>query len=124
HPPHQHREEEILIVLAGEVEVILPEVSHEEAAQRRRLKAGQFVYYPAMFMHTIEGISMSPANYLMIKWYNEGNPSMDQIPYGLYDISDNETEKHSRIRYRMLFEGSTGCLEKLHCHSTVIPPGA
>lgn len=124
HPPHQHREEEILVVLEGAVDVILPEFGDQESPYRKRLTTGQFVYYPAFFTHTIEGISTQPANYLMIKWYNEVNPTRDQIPYGLYDIFEKEEGVPVNIRYRKIFEGPTGCLERLHCHSTVIPAGA
>ena len=41
HPPHKHDQEEILILLAGEAELLLPE---NEGIERVPIKAGNFVY--------------------------------------------------------------------------------
>jgi mannose-6-phosphate isomerase-like protein (cupin superfamily) len=60
HPPHRHIEEEILLVLDGEVDVILPDTADANGNDRHRLKRGQFVYYPSNFAHTLEAASEPP----------------------------------------------------------------
>src|SRR6185437_7651946 len=71
HPPHTHKEEELLLVLAGEVDLILPEMQTLNGDHRKRLGSHEFVYYPAHFPHTLETVSANPANYLMFKWYTD-----------------------------------------------------
>jgi mannose-6-phosphate isomerase-like protein (cupin superfamily) len=78
HPPHQHREEEILILLKGDAEVTLPDLAAKGLATAIRLKPGEFVYYPAWFYHTITARGESPANYLMFKWYNKNGGMAEQ----------------------------------------------
>lgn len=83
HPPHIHQEEEILMVLGGEVDIIVPEAATgttsgapvaaaggpvADADGRIHLRSGQFVYYPAGFAHTLETTSEEPATYLMFRW--------------------------------------------------------
>src|SRR3990172_10506397 len=46
HPPHRHDEEEILLLLAGEVDLILPDMQPPNGEPRKRLRRGEFVYYP------------------------------------------------------------------------------
>ena len=47
HPPHQHPEEEILIVLDGEVELVLEDATTAGVTRPDRAIAGTFAYYPA-----------------------------------------------------------------------------
>src|SRR3990167_3459677 len=49
HPPHKHREEEILMLLSGEADVIIQKEGPGNECRPKRLKLGQFVYYPAYF---------------------------------------------------------------------------
>jgi quercetin dioxygenase-like cupin family protein len=123
HPPHTHPEEELLLVLLGEVEVILPQAAGE---RRRRLGPGQFVYYPAEFPHTLQAVSAQPAEYLMFKWC--AAPTAAAVPlchaaYGaLKDAEDAAVQQG--FRPRLLFEGPTAWLRKLHCHVSTLSPGA
>lgn len=124
HPPHNHKEEEILLVLQGEADVILPELGENEA-QRRRLKPGDFVYYPPHFQHTLEGVGNEAVNYLMLKWYNPMPSPMDQLGFGQYHgIHEINKDLGKSINFGLLFEGATTSLKKLHCHSSVLQPGA
>jgi quercetin dioxygenase-like cupin family protein len=108
HPPHTHVEEELLLLLSGEVELDLAENA------RLPLRPGEFVYYPAGFAHTLETKSAEPAAYLMFKWRGEAT-------------ADGEALSHSRFETagesRRLFEGPTLYLRKLHSHLTVLEPG-
>jgi uncharacterized cupin superfamily protein len=111
HAPHEHVEEELLLLLAGEVDLVFGE------GERERLRPGEFVYYPAGFAHTLRTTSTEPSTYLMFKWRgddveNDGTP----LPFGRFD-----TEGHGRMR--SLFTGPTRHLRKLHSHVTVLEPG-
>ena len=125
HPPHRHREEEILIMLSGEGDVILPEVDGPNGEHVIRLKLGQFVYYPAGFPHTLQAVSEEPANYLMFKWYARPKAVDSLLNYGFFDLADFISgEVKKGFVASKLFEGPTGCLKKLHCHASTLTPGA
>ena len=86
HPPHEHREEELLLLLAGEVDLILSD-EQAGAERRMRLRSGQFVYYPAHFVHTLQTVSDEPANYLMFKWFTDKNQTGSPLPFSQFTIS-------------------------------------
>ena len=126
HPPHTHDEEEILLLLAGEVDLILPDAQSADGNQRRRLRPGELVYYPAHFAHTLETVSEIPANYMMFKWRNTRKKSASSLAFGQFNISDylTDTDEGNGFRPRLVFEGPTGCLQKLHCHASTLAPSA
>ena len=121
HPPHTHREEEILMIMHGAADVILPSLGKNH---RVRLQAGEFVYYPAHFLHTIEGVSAEGCNYLMLKWYNDVPTPQNTLPYYQYLNSDKKGGNGKPIEYGVLFEGATASLRKLQAHITRLAPGA
>jgi len=126
HPPHIHIEEEILLLLAGEVDLIFPDEQVPGGEQRKRLKPNQFVYYPTGFAHTLQTMSESPANYLMLKWH--GVPTKIDTPliFGQYDVFQPVQYSEARNGFcpRQVFEGPTAYLQKLHCHVSTLSPGA
>ena len=79
-PPHTHAEEEILLMLAGEADLILPQWRSGKGTQGLRLKPDQFVYYPAHFPHTLCAVGPEPANYVMFKWLARGRGSRCSTP--------------------------------------------
>ena len=110
HPPHTHAEEEVLLVLGGEVELVFSET------ERNHLRAGELVYYPVDFAHTLQTVSAEPATYVMFKWSGERAGSDSSLPFGCF-----ETVTGSGLR--VLFEGPTAYLRKLQSHVTVLEPG-
>jgi mannose-6-phosphate isomerase-like protein (cupin superfamily) len=60
HPPHAHREEELLIPLHGEAELRIADGPSDTAPRIERLHPGSFVYYPAWQHHTIRNPGTSP----------------------------------------------------------------
>lgn len=124
HPPHTHSEEEILIMLQGEANVVLP--SCPPGQRERRLTAGQFVYYPAHFPHTLRAISPQPANYLMFKWRAAHRDNADRLGFQHIDLAAvHPAGAHSGgFESRLLFDGPTGCLGTLHAHLSFLAPGA
>lgn len=128
HPPHRHDEEEILLLLAGEVDLILPDLEAPSGDQRKRLHPGEFVYYPARFAHTLQTVGEEPANYLMFKWHNHGSATGTDAPlaFGHLKLFDPAEKSELEVGFcpRPVFEGPTACLRKLHCHASTLTPAA
>jgi mannose-6-phosphate isomerase-like protein (cupin superfamily) len=126
HPPHRHQEEELLLLLMGEVDLILPDAAPANGDQRRRLKPGQFVYYPAHFAHTLETVSNDPANYLMFKWHGSSTGADSRLGFGQFDVLDPAERPKPRDGFcpHLVFEGPTAYLRKLHCHVSTLTPQA
>jgi mannose-6-phosphate isomerase-like protein (cupin superfamily) len=122
HPPHRHPEEELLLLLAGDVDLILP----DSAEKRIRLRCGEFVYYPAEFLHTIESAGDEPANYLMLKWRDASENVDPRLSFRRFDVLAREAGHQAGAGWRAgrLFEGATAYLKKLHSHVSVLELGA
>jgi len=110
HPAHEHAEEELLLLLEGEVDLIFGE------GERERLRPEEFVYYPAGFAHTLRTTSTEPATYLMFKWSGDDVDNGPPLPFGRFD-----TQADGRMR--SLVTAPTRYLRKLHSHVTVLEPG-
>jgi quercetin dioxygenase-like cupin family protein len=126
HPPHTHREEEILLLLNGEVDLTLPELGSRDEDQRRRLRPGQFVYYPPHFPHTLRTVSQQPANYLMFKWHTDASASDAPLPFGQHTVFERgqESAVAEGFQPRAILDGPTAYLRKLQCHVSTLSPGA
>ncbi len=121
HPPHSHREEEMLILLSGRVELLLP--SHP--GQAVILEPGQLVYYPAGFPHSLRTVGRRPANYLMFKWRGRARSLARPLVFSRYAPNSEDTEeRNAGFRTTVLFEGPTAYLGKLHSHVSILAPGA
>jgi quercetin dioxygenase-like cupin family protein len=124
HAPHTHDEEELLLVLDGEVDIMIPDAPPSRPPWKR-LKPGQLVYYPLDFRHTLETVGQRAANYVMLKWRNGSRQAGEQLGFGHFDLSESAAEApDAGFRSRFLFEGQTAYLAKLHCHSSTLAPGA
>jgi mannose-6-phosphate isomerase-like protein (cupin superfamily) len=123
HPPHAHDEEELLIVLAGAAEIILAAAEDDAHPRIMTLEPGQFSYYPAWQHHTLRNPFSSAVTYLMFKWRNEtGEGGM--APQ-VFDYRQHLHMEDGRpFSPRLVFEGSTRWLRRLHCHLTHLQPGA
>ncbi len=126
HPPHTHDEEELLMLLSGEVLLTLPDAEGGGESRQRRLTPGQFVYYPLDFRHTLTCQSEEPANYLMFKWQNLSRSSGPDLAFGHFDMFQSSigSEFEPGFHAQMVFEGSTPYLRKLHCHTSTLMPAA
>lgn len=122
HPPHKHVEEEILMLLTGEVDLITQQDHHGRVYQNKRLRQGQFVYYPADFAHTLQTVSEKPANYLMFKWSAAAREGSSALRFGLFDIFDPQNDSKAKDGFcpKVIFEGATQHLPKLHCHISTL----
>lgn len=123
HPVHSHKEEEILLLVAGELEVIAPEVHSVEGNERVALRPGQIVYYPAFFPHTVETTSEEPAKYIALEWFNRRRTHASAVKrFGVFDV-DFDEDVADGFSSRLAFREPTRYLKKLQCHTTVAAPG-
>lgn len=128
HRPHKHHEEEILVLLGGEAELILPHFENDPLGEVRKIKPGSFAYYPAGFHHTLHNPGTGPATYLMFKWQGKKieNPA-NPIPASVFDIDKqlktNLLEGKSGPIVTDIFRGRTRILDELACRMVILPPG-
>lgn len=128
HPPHRHDEEELLFLLRGELDLLLPDAKGTDGGAKARLQPGEFVYYPAHFSHTLCAAGTTPACYLMFKWHNQvaSGVTENALEHGRWSW-EHGTEGNapaSGFHPQKLFDGPTRWLRKLHCHLTELAPGA
>jgi len=121
HTPHKHMEEEILLLLSGSIKLILPQNNDSSNNGNIDLIAGQFVYYPSFFPHTLFTTSDEPANYLMLKWNTSISNKNPELVFNHFNIQENYKNLKSKSS-KIIFEGSTLYLQKLHCHITSLKP--
>jgi len=125
HPPHEHLEEELLIILDGKADILLTDGPEANSARVERLHAGSFVYYPSHQFHTIRNCPDFPVTYVMFKWRasrEKSNPPLNATFYHFEKIGFAESKEG--FAPRLLFEGPTAHLDKLHAHITQLQPGA
>jgi len=125
HSPHSHEEEEILVLLSGEVDLLLPDIATLTGNEPIRLQPGQFAYYPARFAHTLRTTSDTPANYLMFKWSADPERTESALDYGLFGLPGLEAGNAATVGFssRLILEGPTDYLRELHCHASILAAG-
>jgi quercetin dioxygenase-like cupin family protein len=125
HPPHIHPEEELLIVLDGEVEVELADDPRGAGSHRHGLKPGMFSYYPTTQHHTIHNVGANPATYLMFKWRSGIADMGEPLPASIFEYDRAGLPPGPRpMQQKLLLQQATHCLGKLHAHLTTLQPGA
>ena len=65
HPPHQHPEEELLIVKEGTVETL-------QNGKASRLGPGSIIFHSSNDLHNIRNTGTTPATYHVIQWKVSG----------------------------------------------------
>ena len=65
HPPHQHPDEELVIVKEGTVESLVN-------GELKRVGPGSIIFQAANQMHSIRNVGDGPAMYHVIKWNSPG----------------------------------------------------
>ncbi len=124
HAPHIHKEEEVLFVLHGEVEQLIPHLDLPAGDERLKLKAGQFAFYPSGVYHSLKTISEAPANYVIFKWRVAVRDREGPLIYQRFDTADPDKGEENGFSTRLVLEAPTSHLSKLHCHVSHLSPGA
>jgi quercetin dioxygenase-like cupin family protein len=65
HPPHQHPDEELLIIKEGTVEALVN-------GEWKRLGPGSVIFQASNVLHAIRNVGDTPATYHVIKWNSPG----------------------------------------------------
>ena len=68
HAPHQHANEELVIIKEGTVEVLVD-------GQLKRVGPGSVVFNASNQMHSLRNIGSGPATYHVINWTSAATPS-------------------------------------------------
>ncbi len=127
HPPHTHTEEEILIVLTGEVELQI--AAGRSESSHYRVRAGTLAYYPTHQPHTLRNVGKQPAAYVMFKWQGDGrlaargSSGTRIVSFGHRDSPPVASGQPGFFPLPLL-EGATHFLRRLEAHTTVLQPGA
>jgi mannose-6-phosphate isomerase-like protein (cupin superfamily) len=125
HPPHTHGDEEILILLKGEADLIFPDPSSPDGTSRHNIQAGEFVYYPSGFYHTLEAGGVEPANYLMFRWTGTTGDYVKPLTFQKYSTTGPapaRKKNHNHQLHRFL-KGPTRGLRILEGHLSILPTG-
>lgn len=122
HPPHKHEQEEILLLISGEADIIIPKAP--DGKENRRIYPGDLSYYPANFAHTVKTTSEAPANYIMFKWHGDVKRKGKNQQFGEYKVFDKTIAADNGFKSKIVFQGSTEFLRNFSCHTSVLEPGA
>lgn len=127
HPPHEHIEEEILVMLSGQADLTIVEAT-TGVRTNHTLTPYDFVYYPRQGVrHTLTNNLQAPATYLMFKWRgNRGSESGARLQHQIFRTAEafNRLVKQSDpFRSALIAEGKTEYLQTLHAHASVVSPG-
>ena len=125
HPPHEHRDEELLIVLDGQAELVVIDRADGRREQRTvPVEAGSFAYYPAYSLHTIRNTGTRPVTYLMFRWSGPTFNGDSELPCEIYEFGPAMAKDSDKpFSTTLVFEGQTSYLRKLHAHTSVAQPG-
>jgi quercetin dioxygenase-like cupin family protein len=65
HPPHQHSDEELIIIKEGTVEALVN-------GEQKRIGPGSVIFQASNQLHSIKNVGDGPATYHVIKWNSPG----------------------------------------------------
>jgi quercetin dioxygenase-like cupin family protein len=128
HAPHSHPEEEVLVVLDGEVEVDW--VGRDGTDRRASIGRGAVVHYPLDGAHTVTAIGDGAAHYVVLKWDRSRIRPAASRRLGPQIACPDEGPGGAAVPsspgwvQEPVFEGATAYLAALHCHRSVMAPGA
>ena len=125
HSPHAHPEEELLVVIDGSVDLIIADDSKDRAPKIEHIEHGKCVYYPSYQHHTLRNSGRDSATYLMFKWNSRESNTHEILKTNIFSFeSCISSKKGNSLEKRLLFEGRTRSLTKLHAHFSTMQPGS
>jgi uncharacterized cupin superfamily protein len=116
HLPHDHQDEEILIVLSGNPTILSSDIQSGVLRMKKSLP-GDFFYYPSGHKHTILNASNEPIHYLMFRWETKSQTQKSASPFN-YEKND-----YSRLDRQFSINQASSTLEHIHIHFTHLEPG-
>jgi len=124
HEPHTHVEEELIVILSGSVEILTPD--HDlKGPSSAPIGPSSIVYYDSNRAHTIHSVGSRPAVYVCLKWTGKrASERLHSLQPSLF-FPEYEAKKDSNaFETKTIFESPTAFLTKLHCHASLLQPGA
>jgi len=120
HMPHNHGDEELLVVLSGKA-VIMSQYDDTGVLRAFAAQPGDFIYYPRGHAHTIlNGVDDPNAGgliYLMLKWRTSCRTRPDAKPFFV------RQQDYGSDPAKFAYDFPASGLEKLHIHATRLAPG-
>jgi mannose-6-phosphate isomerase-like protein (cupin superfamily) len=124
HLPHAHLDEEILVVMSGSAELVVPDSSRDAHPRILPAPPGTAIYYPPYQQHTIRNVSREPVRYAMLRWKSTRMSASKRLPMHFVPAAWREADCfRGPVSIRTLFEGPSAFLGKLQAHVTRILPG-
>jgi quercetin dioxygenase-like cupin family protein len=128
HTLHDHPEEELMVILSGEIEVTREDKGDRGARTVRGVGPGSISYHPAQDRHTHRNTGRSPSTFLAFKWLGEKNALGDRAaPFFVFDpatdVDQYRTDSSKGSTFTALLSSSTRYLSRLHCHLDTFEPG-
>jgi quercetin dioxygenase-like cupin family protein len=126
HSPHSHIEAELIISLAGKIEIITFDQPDGSKRQTLLLEPGSFVYHSSGQIHTLCCIGKEAARYLVFKWRRYRHIGEEQGSF-IYDECDQESAVQQVSKgFRLLpLDGLAKHTNgSLQAHLSVLEPGA
>lgn len=127
HAPHEHDDEEFLLVLDGEGELEIVDKSESGPIRREKMYRGDFVYYPSRQGHTIRNVSSDPVTYLMFRWKaDQIQNARETMRTSIFHCDDEfaalQGPGANGVASRGIFNNPTRYLRKLHSHVSCVEP--
>jgi uncharacterized cupin superfamily protein len=121
-PVVRHQEEEIVILLKGEIVMGLCDDDDSKAITREEaLYPGRIVYHPANRYHYLENRTDEPAIYIAVKWRADTRPDTPDGTIGKSAV--HNFGPASRVNDTALLEQPTRWLNRLRMHTSCLNPG-
>lgn len=126
HRPHVHEEEEVIVPIVGRVKIIRTDDPESDEERVTEIGPGALTYHASRMPHTIEAAGPGASGYMVFKWSGR---SVAERPAALESMdlefasAFDEVDEEGRFQTRVLLEGPTAHLSKLHVHVSTMTPG-
>jgi uncharacterized RmlC-like cupin family protein len=127
HALRHHIDEELVVIMDGEVELHTASNFEGTDLKRTLMKPGDFAYYPAFLWHTLLNTSDAPVLYTVYRWRNYGTGDTKRGGDGTFIHASEQlaqTPEPGKSLRPTLMELPTRWLTRLHAHASVVSPGA
>lgn len=121
-PVVRHKEEEIAIILKGEIVMgLCDEDGSKTITREEALYPGRIVYHPANRYHYLENRTDAPATYIAIKWRADTRPDTAEGEIGKSVV--HAYQPASTVNEKALLQQPTRWLNRLRLHTSCLNPG-
>ncbi len=127
HPPHQHGQEELIIIKEGTLDVHIN-------GKDRRLGAGGVFWFSSNDWHAVRNVGETPATYLVFNFATDAtrnvpktpaadSASPDKLRSGVWAWEEMKVQKTEKGERREFFKSPTVTCENFSIHATTLNAG-